>query len=95
MTRGITARGVTGRDTPHGSRGGGDLLARRPALARSHARRRGMLATMVSVGSALVMLAAGSGWLLTGYISSHLRRVNADTCTGRAGRAGEHPARGG
>ncbi len=79
MTRGLSARGVAGRGYRHRSRGAGDLLARRPVLARSNARRRGALAMMVSAGSALVMLAAGSGWLLTGYISSHLRRVNADT----------------
>jgi LCP family protein required for cell wall assembly len=60
------------------------MLAR--SQAGSHARRRGLLALMVSVGSALVMLAAGSGWLLTGYISSHLRRVNADTA--QAGPSG-------
>ena len=29
--------------------------------------------------AALLLLAAGGGWLLTGYISSHLGRVNAGT----------------
>ena len=47
--------------------------------ARVHPRKRGLTAVVVSVGSALVMVAAASGWLLTGYINSQLHRVNADT----------------
>ena len=38
-----------------------------------------MLAVVTSGLSALVLLASGSGWLLAGYVSSHLGRVNAGT----------------
>ncbi len=38
-----------------------------------------MLALVTSGLSALVLLASGSGWLLAGYVSSHLGRVNAGT----------------
>src|SRR6266567_8347921 len=47
--------------------------------ATRHARSQRTLALVTSVLSLLVLLASGSGWLLAGYVSSHLGRVNAGT----------------
>ena len=59
------------------------LAARRRLRAQIEASRRARtqrtLALITSALSALVLLTAGSGWLLTGYVSSHLGRVNAGT----------------
>src|SRR6266567_2627952 len=78
----------------HASGGTGSGCARRPPgpyaqaarrrlaahiAATRHARSQRTLALVTSALSLLVLLASGSGWLLAGYISSHLGRVNADT----------------
>lgn len=59
------------------------LAARRRLAAHiaasKRARTQRMLALVTSGLSALVLLTAGSGWLLAGYVSSHLGRVNAGT----------------
>ncbi len=59
------------------------LAARRRLAAHiaasKRARTQRMLALVTSALSALVLLTAGSGWLLAGYVSSHLGRVNAGT----------------
>jgi LCP family protein required for cell wall assembly len=47
--------------------------------ASKRARTQRMLALVTSALSALVLLTSGSGWLLAGYVSSHLGRVNAGT----------------
>ncbi len=47
--------------------------------ASKRARMQRTLALVTSALSALVLLTAGSGWLLAGYVSSHLGRVNAGT----------------
>jgi LCP family protein required for cell wall assembly len=47
--------------------------------ASKRARAQRTLALITSVLSALVLLTAGSGWLLADYVSSHLGRVNAGT----------------
>src|SRR5262249_7558097 len=44
-----------------------------------HARAQRALALITAALSLLVLLASGGGWLLEGYISSHLGRVNAGT----------------
>jgi LCP family protein required for cell wall assembly len=48
------------------------------AISR-RARLRRTFALLTGALSVLVLLTAGSGWLLTGYVSSHLGRVNAGT----------------
>jgi LCP family protein required for cell wall assembly len=48
------------------------------AAARS-ARTRRALVLITSTMSALVLLAAGCGWLLTSYVSNHLTRLDAGT----------------
>jgi LCP family protein required for cell wall assembly len=59
------------------------LAARQRLLAQIAASRRARmqrtLALVTTAVSALVLLTAGSGWLLAGYVSSHLGRVNAGT----------------
>lgn len=59
------------------------LSAQRRLLAHiaasRHARFQRTLALATSILSALVLLTAGSGWLLADYISGQLGRVNADT----------------
>jgi LCP family protein required for cell wall assembly len=47
--------------------------------ATRHARAQRALALITGALSLLVLLASGGGWLLEGYISSHLGRVNAGT----------------
>ncbi len=47
--------------------------------ATRSARLRRTLALLTSALSVLVLLAAGSGWLLAGYVNSHLARVDAGT----------------
>jgi LCP family protein required for cell wall assembly len=47
--------------------------------ASKRARTKRTLALVTSAASAVVLLTAGSGWLLTGYVSSHVGRVNAGT----------------
>jgi LCP family protein required for cell wall assembly len=53
------------------------LMARISAGRRARQRRAMLMAS--SAMSALVLLAAGSAWALTGYVNSHLGRVNAGT----------------
>src|SRR5260370_17668153 len=59
------------------------LAARRRLRAQIEASKRARtqrtLALITSALSALVLLTAGGGWLLAGYVSSHLRRVDAGT----------------
>jgi LCP family protein required for cell wall assembly len=59
------------------------LAARRRLRAQiamtKRARAQRTLALITGTLSALVLLTAGSGWLLAGYVSSHLGRVNAGT----------------
>src|SRR5215471_12736098 len=47
--------------------------------ATRHARAQRALALSTAALSLLVLLASGGGWLLEGYISSHLGRVDAGT----------------
>src|SRR5260370_27090412 len=57
------------------------LAARRRLKAQIEASKRARtqrtLALITSALSALVLLTAGGGWLLAGYVRSHLRRVDA------------------
>src|SRR5690348_9397642 len=53
------------------------LAAHIAATRRARAQR--MLALITGALSGIVLLTAGSGWLLAGYVSSHLGRVNAGT----------------
>ena len=59
------------------------LAARRRLAAHiaasKRARTQRLIALVTGGLSALVLLASGSGWLLAGYVSSHLGRVNAGT----------------
>jgi LCP family protein required for cell wall assembly len=72
---------AAGQDDAGGARHA--MAARRRLAAHiaasRHARFQRALALVTSALSALVLLTAGSGWLLAGYVSSHLGRVNADT----------------
>src|SRR6266566_1561646 len=85
------ARGESAADDGDGPARGGQPPARE---SRAHAARRRLaahiaaskrarmqrtLALVTTALSALVLLTAGSGWLLAGYVSSHLGRVNAGT----------------
>ncbi len=84
MTRGdVPAGSGTGQRRAHQSRGTHALAARRQLtehiVASRHARTQRTLALITSVLSVLVLLASGGGWLLAGYVSSHLGRVNAGT----------------
>jgi LCP family protein required for cell wall assembly len=81
-------RGANPRRRSAGTGGGGlspagRALARERLLEQIGAARRARtqrtLALVTGVVSALVLLTAGCGWLLAGYVSSHLGRVNAGT----------------
>jgi LCP family protein required for cell wall assembly len=84
MARGDMSGG-SGSDPPgrQPSREDQALAARRRLRAQIEASKRARtqrrLALITSALSALVLLTAGSGWLLAGYVSSHLRRVDAGT----------------
>jgi len=84
MARGEMSGG-SGSDPPGGrlSRDAHAAAVRRQlraqAAASKHARTQRTLALITGVLSALVLLTAGGGWLLAGYVSSHLGRVNAGT----------------
>jgi LCP family protein required for cell wall assembly len=86
MTRGQADEGE--RTGSGGARRGRSAAAPALAARRSlaahiaatrHARAQRTLALITSALSLLVLLASGGGWLLEGYISSHLGRVNAGT----------------
>jgi LCP family protein required for cell wall assembly len=84
MTRGgPPAGGRNHNDDESRARNAEALAARRRFAAhvsttrRARLQRTGVLLT--SFISAAVLLTAGSGWLLAGYVSSHLGRVNAGT----------------
>src|SRR5215467_8022750 len=85
---GLMTRGQGGAG--YGTGGGGRRPPAAPALAARrtlaahiaatrHARAKRALALITGALSLLVLLASGGGWLLEGYISSHLGRVNAGT----------------
>src|SRR6266571_3495384 len=81
MTRGeVRAGGGTGpgrsrrSPSPHAQAARRRLAAH--IAATRHARSQRTLALVTSVLSLLVLLASGSGWLLAGYVSSHLARVD-------------------
>jgi LCP family protein required for cell wall assembly len=84
MARGEISGG-SGSDPPSGrpSRDDHALAAKRRLRAQiaagKRARAQRTLAMITTALSALVLLTAGSGWLLAGYVSSHLGRVNAGT----------------
>ena len=84
MARGGVSGG-SGADPPGGrpSRDDQALASRRRLIAQIAASRRARtqrtLALITGALSVLVLLTAGSGWLLAGYVSSHLGRVNAGT----------------
>src|SRR5258708_9659982 len=84
MARGDMSGG-SGSDSPRRqpSREDQALAARRRLRARIEASKRARmqrrLALITSALSALVLVTAGGGWLLAGYVSSHLRRVDAGT----------------
>lgn len=67
----------------HHARGAHALAARARLSAHiaatRRARRQRALALAMSAVSALVLLASASGWMLTGYVSGQLSRVNAGT----------------
>ena len=81
-------RGASPQRRPAGAGRAGSTPADR-ALARERlleqigaarrARTQRTLALVTGVVSALILLTAGCGWLLAGYVSSHLGRVNAGT----------------
>jgi LCP family protein required for cell wall assembly len=78
MTR-AGAGGDPDRARPDGgSAPAGQHLLAHISATRS-ARLRRSLALLTSALSVLVLLTAGTGWLLAGYVSSHLARVNAGT----------------
>ena len=82
MTRG--ASWADNSDDPPRGAGENPALAARRRLAAhiaasKRARTRRTLALLTSGLSALVLLASGSGWLLAGYVTRHLGRVNAGT----------------
>ena len=84
MAHGGMSRG-SGADPPGGrpSREDRALAARRRLRAQiaasKRARTQRTLALLTGALSAVVLLTAGGGWLLSGYVSSHLGRVNAGT----------------
>jgi LCP family protein required for cell wall assembly len=64
------------------ARGGPPLAGRHLAehiAATTRARHKRTLALLTSVLSVLVLMTAGSGWLLAGYVSDHLARIDAGT----------------
>lgn len=71
------------------SRGAHAMSAQRQLAAHiaasRHARIQRSLALATGVLSALVLLTAGSGWILADYVSSRLARVNAGTSGAAAG----------
>src|SRR5260370_42145815 len=79
MARGDLSGG-SGSDPPRRqpSREDQALAARRRLRARIEASKRARmqrrLALITSALSALVLLTAGGGWVLAGYVSSHLTR---------------------
>jgi LCP family protein required for cell wall assembly len=85
------ARGQSPADSGDGPRRGAQSPRRQnPAVtarlrlaahiaASKRARTQRTLALVTSALSAFVLLTSGSGWLLAGYVSSHLGRVNAGT----------------
>lgn len=81
MTRSRMERAGPGRTGPssgvHARAARSRLAAHIEATRRARTQR--LLALVTSMLSLLVLLAAGGGWLLTGYVSSHLGRVNAGT----------------
>ena len=81
--RGVPAGSGTGEHRFHPSRGPRALAAGRPLTdhiaATRQARTQRTLALITGALSLLVLLASGGGWLLAGYVSSHLGRVNAGT----------------
>ena len=84
MTRGgVPADSGTSQHRTRPARGTRALAARRQLAdhiaASRHARTQRTLALITSALSLLVLLASGGGWLLAGYVSSHLGRVNAGT----------------
>src|SRR5215467_762125 len=85
---GLMTRGQGGAG--YGTGGGGRRPPAAPAqaarrtlaahiAATRHARAQRALALITAALSLLVLLASGGGWLLEGYISSHLGRVDAGT----------------
>jgi LCP family protein required for cell wall assembly len=47
--------------------------------ATKRARHKRLLALLTGTASALVLMTAGSGWLLASYVSDHLARIDAGT----------------
>src|SRR5215470_12685638 len=72
-----------GRQAQSRARDDRALAARRRLAAHiatsKRARAQRTLALLTSALSAIVLLTAGSGWLLASYVSGHLGRVNAGT----------------
>lgn len=84
MTRGGTpARGGTGPGRNYQSRSAPARSAGRQLRAHiaasKHARAQRALALVTGALSILVLLTAGGGWLLAGYVGSRIGRVNAGT----------------
>lgn len=73
-------RGVrhSARHSARPARAARDRLSEHIAATR-HARFQRAMALLTSGLSALVLLTAGGGWLLAGYVSSHIGRVDAGT----------------
>jgi LCP family protein required for cell wall assembly len=83
--------GSGGRAGPNGGKAGPNRTRRMPAPATGQqrqqlmarisagrrARQRRTLLVATGALSALIMLVSGSAWALTGYVNSHLGRVNA------------------
>jgi LCP family protein required for cell wall assembly len=90
MTRGEADEGDTTDSRADRGRSSLPALSSRRTLAAHiaatrHARTQRALALLTGALSLLVLLAAGGGWLLEGYISSHLSRVNAGTSAAQSG----------
>src|SRR5258708_2638487 len=67
---------------PHAPGAAGSAAQRRLAAhiaATRRARLQRSIALLTGALSALVLLTAGGGWLLAGYVSNHVGRVDAGT----------------
>src|SRR5215470_17089546 len=83
----VARQGVSGRPQPSPEYQA--MAARRRLSAQiaagKRARTQRMLALLTGTVSGIVLLTAGSGWLLADYVSGHLGRVNAGTAGATTG----------
>ena len=83
------ARGGSRGLDPHLAR---QRLARQIALSR-RARRQRITLAVVGAMSAITLLLSGGAWMLTGYVSSLITRINAGTSGTPHERPGQHSGR--